>query len=60
MTSPREVVNPIGVHALVWVGDTVTTDIACDLVLGDDEAESEGADRIKRLLQDKGVLFRPW
>lgn len=22
MTSPREVVNPIGVHALVWVGDT--------------------------------------
>ncbi|HWA56897.1 MAG TPA: GTP-binding protein [Gemmatimonadales bacterium] len=45
---------------VVWVGDSVTTDIACDLVLGDDEAESDGVDRIKRLLQDKGVLFRPW
>jgi bifunctional enzyme CysN/CysC len=45
---------------LIWVGDQVTTDVACDLVLGDEEAESEGVDRIKRLLQDKGVLFRPW
>jgi hypothetical protein len=38
----------------------VTTDIACDLVLTDEEAEQEGVDRIKHLLQDKGVLFRPW
>lgn len=45
---------------VVWVGDKVTTDINCDLILGDDEAESEGVDRIKRLLQDKGVLYRPW
>jgi bifunctional enzyme CysN/CysC len=45
---------------LIWVGERVTTDVACDLVLGDEEAESDGVDRIKRLLQDKGVLFRPW
>ena len=45
---------------LVWVGDRVTTDVPCDLILGDEEAESEGVDRIKRLLQDKGMLFRPW
>jgi bifunctional enzyme CysN/CysC len=45
---------------LVWVGDQVTTDVSCDLVLGEQEAESEGVDRVKRLLQDKGVLFRPW
>ena len=45
---------------VIWVGDQVTTDITCDLVLGDQEAESDGVDRIKRLLQDKGVLFRPW
>jgi bifunctional enzyme CysN/CysC len=44
----------------VWVGDHVTTDITCDLVLGEQEAEAEGVERIKRLLQDKGVLFRPW
>jgi bifunctional enzyme CysN/CysC len=45
---------------LIWVGDTVTTDVPCDLVLGDHEAEAEGVDRVKRLLQDKGVLFRAW
>jgi bifunctional enzyme CysN/CysC len=45
---------------LIWVGERVTTDVTCDLLLGDEEAESEGVDRIKRLLQDKGVLFRPW
>jgi bifunctional enzyme CysN/CysC len=45
---------------VVWVGEQITTDLACDLVLGDEEAESEGVDRIKSLLQDKGVLFRPW
>jgi bifunctional enzyme CysN/CysC len=45
---------------LVWVGDQVTTDVVCDLVLGDQEAETDGVDRIKLLLQDKGVLFRPW
>ena len=55
----KAVVNPERIE-VVWVGEQVTTDITCDLVLGDDEAESEGVDRIKRLLQDKGVLFRPW
>ncbi len=45
---------------LVWVGDRVTTDVTCDLVLGGQEAGADGVDRVKRLLQDKGVLFRPW
>jgi bifunctional enzyme CysN/CysC len=45
---------------VIWVGDRVTTDISYDLVLGDQEASADGVERIKRLLQDKGVLFRPW
>ncbi|HTS87414.1 MAG TPA: GTP-binding protein [Gemmatimonadales bacterium] len=45
---------------VVWVGDRITTDLGCDLVLGDQEAAAEGVDRIKAFLQDKGVLFRPW
>ncbi len=44
----------------IWVGDQVTTDIACDLVLTDPEQEVERVDRIKSLLQDKGVIYRPW
>lgn len=45
---------------LIWVGDHVTTDVSYDMILGDQEAASDGVDRIKRLLQDKGILFRPW
>jgi bifunctional enzyme CysN/CysC len=45
---------------VVWAGDPVTTDVSYDLILGDQEAEVEGVERVKRLLQDKGFLFRPW
>lgn len=44
----------------VWVGDEVSTDIACDLVISEREREHDGIERVKRLLQDKGVIFRPW
>ena len=44
----------------VWVGDRVTTNLHCDLVLAEQESEQESVERIKRLLQDKGIIFRPW
>jgi bifunctional enzyme CysN/CysC len=43
----------------VWAGDTVTTDISCDLQLPGG-AVPEAVDRLKAHLQDKGVIFRPW
>jgi len=55
----RTAVDPDRIE-LIWVGDHVTTDVSYDMILGDNEADSDGVDRIKRLLQDKGVLFRPW
>jgi bifunctional enzyme CysN/CysC len=45
---------------VVWVGDRINTDIPYDVILGEAEADTEGVERIKRLLQDKGALFRPW
>jgi bifunctional enzyme CysN/CysC len=45
---------------VIWVGDTLTTDVSYDLILGDQEPEADGVERLKRLLQEKGVLFRPW
>jgi bifunctional enzyme CysN/CysC len=45
---------------VVWVGDSVKTDLSYDLILGEAEAAQDGVERIKRLLQDKGVLYRPW
>jgi bifunctional enzyme CysN/CysC len=55
----KTVVDPDRIE-LVWVGDTITTDITCDLVVSDQDDAAEGVERIKRRLQDKGVLFRPW
>jgi bifunctional enzyme CysN/CysC len=44
----------------VWVGDRRSTDLSADLVVGDEEPAGERVERIKRRLQEKGVLFRPW
>ena len=44
----------------VWVGERVTTDLTCDLLLTEPEDVNEGVERIKLLLQDKGIIFRPW
>jgi bifunctional enzyme CysN/CysC len=43
----------------IWAGDTVTTDLACDLQLPGG-AVPEAVDRLKAHLQDKGIIFRPW
>jgi len=44
----------------VWLGDRITTDLACDLTLTETEAETDGTARLKTLLHDCGAMFRPW
>lgn len=44
----------------VWIGEPESTDLAYDLLLFEQESEDAAADRIRTLLQDKGILFRPW
>jgi bifunctional enzyme CysN/CysC len=44
---------------IVWVGESRTTDIVPDLTVGDPDAP-EAVDQVKRLLQEKGIIFRPW
>jgi len=44
----------------VWLGDQMTTDLSCDLVLTPHEAESDGANRLKALLHDCGAIFKAW
>jgi bifunctional enzyme CysN/CysC len=43
----------------IWAGDTITTDIACDLHLSGG-AVPDSVDRLKAHLQDRGIIFRPW
>jgi bifunctional enzyme CysN/CysC len=45
---------------LVWIGDDLPADIAPDLQVGGADAGPDGVMLIKRHLQDKGVVFRPW
>lgn len=55
----KTVVDPSRIE-VVWVGDEVTTDVRCDMVLGGQGANVDEVARMKQYLQDKGTVFRPW
>lgn len=42
---------------VIWVGETITTDIACDIHLKDRNSINEGLVRIQKLLQDRKILL---
>ncbi len=44
---------------VVWIGDAKTTDVRADLQIADPDAP-DAVDQIKRMLQEKGIIFRPW
>jgi len=44
----------------VWVGDQLTTDIAYDLRIHEETNTDETADKLKSMLQEKGIIFKPW
>ncbi len=44
----------------IWVGEQVTTDLMADVLVGNLDQEAERLDRITRMLEDKGMIFRPW
>ncbi len=51
-------VNPDHIE-VVWVGDTKSTDVAHDLQIADPD-DPAAVNEVKRLLQEKGIIFRPW
>jgi bifunctional enzyme CysN/CysC len=44
----------------VWIGDGAEVDGSCDLVLSQQEAENDLVAKLKALLQDHRIIFRPW
>ena len=46
--------------SVVWIGDRITTDISCDLVLTEADSRTRGVDALKTLLEDQGAIFKPW
>jgi bifunctional enzyme CysN/CysC len=54
----RTTVDPDRIE-VIWVGVNVTTDVRHDLLVPDADAP-DAVDQVKRLLQEKGIIFRPW
>jgi bifunctional enzyme CysN/CysC len=46
--------------AFAWIGDDVSTDMTPDLMVPDHAIPGEGSDPLKALLQQMGVIFKPW
>jgi bifunctional enzyme CysN/CysC len=44
----------------VWVGDNLTTDISYDMRIHEENRPEETADKLKSMLQEKGIIFKPW
>lgn len=44
----------------IWLGNKVTSNIAFDLHIPELHSEIEAVNNIKRLLQNKGIIFKPW
>lgn len=52
-------INPDRIET-IWTGDEVTTDIAYDLLIHDEEETDMAVDRIKSMLHERGIIFKPW
>jgi bifunctional enzyme CysN/CysC len=55
----KTTVDPTRIET-VWIGDRGESDLSCDLLLSDREADDQNVERIRTLLTGKGVLFQPW
>jgi bifunctional enzyme CysN/CysC len=55
----KTIVNPDKIE-VIWRGDNKTTDIMTDLHLPANAAVDESLEKIKLMLQDKGIIFKPW
>jgi len=54
----KTVIDEDRVH-VVWVGEKVTTDIEYDILVPTRDTLDQGITRIKRLLQQRGIIFTP-
>jgi bifunctional enzyme CysN/CysC len=55
-----ETVIPADRTVTIWMGEEVTTDVSYDLKVRENKNPEETVNKIKRLLQERGVIFKPW
>jgi bifunctional enzyme CysN/CysC len=45
---------------VVWLGKEISTDIECDLHLSKNHDLDKSIFSVKKILQDQGIIFKPW
>jgi len=55
----KTVVHPERIE-VIWIGEDVTTDISFDLMVSHPENVDEAVNQIKNVLQERGIIFKPW
>ena len=55
----KTLVNPASIET-IWIGENVVTDISYDLKIPTIEDMEKSVDIVKGMLQEKGVIFKPW
>lgn len=44
----------------IWIGENVTTDIKYTLLITSPDTLEKAVAKIKRMLQERGIIFKPW
>lgn len=44
----------------IWIGEEVSSDMVLDMHFTEIESEDDSVNKIKGMLQDKGIIFKPW
>ena len=55
----KTTVNPEKI-SVVWVGDDMVTDISFDVKVPGIDDVDESVNRLKTMLQENGIIFKPW
>jgi bifunctional enzyme CysN/CysC len=55
----KTVVHPEHIE-VIWIGEDITTDISYDLMISHPENVDEAVNQIKNVLQERGIIFKPW
>ncbi|RPI77465.1 MAG: adenylyl-sulfate kinase, partial [Desulfobacteraceae bacterium] len=54
----KAIINPDKIE-VIWIGDEVTTNVAYDLHFPDVADLGQSSHRVKRMLQEKGIIYKP-
>ena len=55
----KTIVNPDHIET-IWIGNDTANDIPCEIRIKLDDDIGKSVDQMKEILQQKGIIFKPW